>query len=114
MCGNLPGTLALFAVLGLVGPPTIKPFLPSRRHSREKKYQALSRFSILEGTESWVGSGNEASYFSGVHEEVVNMYQQMVLCSILMFSRSLLINIITKNFSLSQAVSNNWHKQQTD
>ena len=37
-------------------------------------------------------SGNEASYFSGVREEVVNMYQQMVLCSILMFSRSLLIN----------------------
>ena len=59
-----------------------------------------------------MGSGNEASYFSGVREEVVNMYQQMVLCSILMFSISLLINY-KKNFFLSQAVPNNWHKQKT-
>ena len=29
-------------------------------HSRDKLYQALSRFSVLQATESWVGPGNEA------------------------------------------------------
>ena len=64
MYGKLPATLALFAVLGPVHPRTIKPFLPSflsRRHSREKRYQALSRFTVLIATESWAGPGNEAS-----------------------------------------------------
>ena len=59
--------LALFAVLGPVHPRTIKPFLPSFlswRHSREKRYQALSHFSILIATESWAGPGNEASFWS--------------------------------------------------
>ena len=63
MCGKLPATLALFAVLGPLHPRTIKPFLPSflsRRHSREKRYQALSRFTVLIATESWAGPGNEA------------------------------------------------------
>ena len=58
MCGNLP------AVLGPLHPSTIKPFLPyflSRRHSREKRYQALSRFTVLIATESWAGPGNEAT-----------------------------------------------------
>ena len=48
----------------LVHPRTIKPFLPSFLswwHSREKRYQALSRFSILQATESWVGPRNEAT-----------------------------------------------------
>ena len=64
MCGKLPATLALFAVLGLVHPHTIKPFLPSFlswRPSREKRYQALSCFSVPEATKSWVGPGNKAS-----------------------------------------------------
>ena len=59
----LCATLARFAVLGPLHPRTIKPFLPSflsRRHSREKRYQALSRFTVLIATESWVGPGNEA------------------------------------------------------
>ena len=63
MWGKLPATLALFAVLGPLHPCTIKPFLPSflsRRHSREKRYQALSRFTVLIVTESWAGPGNEA------------------------------------------------------
>ena len=60
-CGKLPGTLAL---LGSMRPCTIKPFLPpflSWRHSCEKRYQALSRFSILQATESWAGPWNEAT-----------------------------------------------------
>ena len=64
-CGKLPGTLALFVVLGPVCPHTNKPFLPSflsRHHSHEKGYQALSRFTVLEAMESWVGPGNEASH----------------------------------------------------
>ena len=43
---------------------TIKPILPyflSQRHSCEKKYQDLSRFSVPQAMESWVGPGNEAS-----------------------------------------------------
>ena len=51
-CSRLPATLALFAFLGPVHPCIIKPFLPSFRHSREKRYQALSRFSILIATKS--------------------------------------------------------------
>ena len=63
-CGKLPATWALFAALGPVHPCTIKPFLSSFlswRHSREKRYQALARFSVLIAMESWVGPGNEAS-----------------------------------------------------
>ena len=36
------------------------PFSLPLRHSRDKLFQALSRFSILEATESWTGPGNEA------------------------------------------------------
>ena len=36
------------------------PFSLPLRHSRDKLFQALSRFSVLEATESWVGPGNEA------------------------------------------------------
>ena len=45
-------------------PRSIKPFLPpflSWRQSREKRYQALSRLSVLQATESWAGPGNEAT-----------------------------------------------------
>ena len=45
-------------------PHSIKPFPPpflSWCHSREKRYQALSRFSVLQATESWAGPGNEAT-----------------------------------------------------
>ena len=66
MCSKLPGTLALYTVLGLVRPCTIKPFLPSFlswHHPHEKRYQALSRFTVLEVTESWAGSGNEAKIY---------------------------------------------------
>ena len=38
---------------------SIKSSLPLR-HSRDKLFQALFRFSVLEATESWVGPGNEA------------------------------------------------------
>ena len=56
-CGNsLPGYLGCFCCLGaLCYPRTIKPFLPSFLywcHSHEKRYQALSRFSILQATET--------------------------------------------------------------
>ena len=67
MCGKLPCTLALFAVLGPVRPRTIKPFLPSFlswRHSREKRYQALSRFTVLKVMVSWAGPGNKAMWGS--------------------------------------------------
>ena len=36
------------------------PFSLPLRHSRDKLYQALSRFSVLQVTESWAGPGNEA------------------------------------------------------
>ena len=36
------------------------PFSLPLRHSRDKLFQALSRFSVLEATESWAGPGNEA------------------------------------------------------
>ena len=40
---------------------SIKSSLPfSLRHSHDKLFQALSRFSVLEATESWAGLGNEA------------------------------------------------------
>ena len=45
-------------------PHTIKSFLPSflsLRHSREKRYQALARFSVLIATKSWARTGNEAN-----------------------------------------------------
>ena len=69
MCSKLPATLiAPFAVLGTVLPCTIKPFLPSFlswRHSCEKRYQALSCFSVLIAMESWAGPGNKAVSFEG-------------------------------------------------
>ena len=37
------------------------PFSLPLRHSRDKLFQALSRFSVLEATESWAGPGNEAN-----------------------------------------------------
>ena len=37
------------------------PFSLPLCHSRDKLFQALSHFSILEVTESWVGPGNEAN-----------------------------------------------------
>ena len=63
MCSKLLATLAHFAVLGPVDPHTIKPFLSSflsRRHPHEKRYQALSRFSVLIATKSWAGHGSKA------------------------------------------------------
>ena len=33
--------------------------------SREKRYQALHGFSVLQATESWAGPGNEASITDG-------------------------------------------------
>ena len=38
------------------------PFSLPLRHSRDKLSQALSRFSVLQATESWAGSGNKARY----------------------------------------------------
>ena len=40
---------------------SIKSSLPLR-HSRDKLFQALSRFSVLEAMESWAGPGNEARH----------------------------------------------------
>ena len=37
------------------------PFSLPLRHSCDKLFQALSCFSVLKVTESWVGLGNEAS-----------------------------------------------------
>ena len=37
------------------------PFSLPLRHSRDKLFQALSRFSVLKATESWAGPGNEAT-----------------------------------------------------
>ena len=37
------------------------PFSLPLRHSRDKLFQALSRFSVLKATESWAGPGNEAN-----------------------------------------------------
>ena len=46
-------------------PRSIKPFLPqhflSWHHSRDKIFQSLSRYSVLQATESWAGPGNEAT-----------------------------------------------------
>ena len=36
------------------------PFSLPLCHSRDKLFQALSRFSVLEAMESWAGPGNEA------------------------------------------------------
>ena len=52
-----------------MGTPTIRlrsiksslPFSLPLRHSRDKLSQALSRFSVLQATESWAGPGNEAN-----------------------------------------------------
>ena len=43
---------------------SIKSSLPlslSLRHSRDKLFQALYSFSVLQATESWAGPGNEAN-----------------------------------------------------
>ena len=48
-CGKLPGTLAIFTVLGPVRPHTIPfyhPFYPDVTH--KKRYQAFSHFSVLQ------------------------------------------------------------------
>ena len=74
--GKLPPSLALLAVLGLVRPHTIKLFLPSIlswRHSHEKRYQALSCFSVLTATESWAGPRNETT--KQLH---LSMYEQLI------------------------------------
>ena len=45
-------------------PRSIKSSLPSLyplRHSRDKIFQALYRFSVLQATKSWAGPGNEAT-----------------------------------------------------
>ena len=39
------------------------PFSLPLRHSRNKLFQALYRFSVLQATESWAGPGNEASAY---------------------------------------------------
>ena len=43
------------------------PFSLPLRHSRDKLFQALSRFSVLEATESWAGPGNEAKALPHTH-----------------------------------------------
>ena len=68
MWGRLPRPLALFAVLGIVRPRTINPFLPSFLswcHSCEKRYQALSPTFLYwkwqkagRGLETRLGSTN--------------------------------------------------------
>ena len=83
LCSNLCGycwsklqercpTKARLHVLSIAGVGTsmiclrsIKSSLPSLyplRHSRDKIYQALSCFSVLQAMESWVGPGNEATW----------------------------------------------------
>ena len=41
----------------LISLPSLYPL----RHSRDKLFQTLSRFSVLQATESWVGPSNKAS-----------------------------------------------------
>ncbi len=40
---------------------SLSTFCLPLRHSHDKLFQSLSRSSVLQGTESWVGPGNEAS-----------------------------------------------------
>ena len=46
---------------------SIKSSLPLH-HSHDKLSQALSRFSVLQVTESWAGPGNEAATFVYMHD----------------------------------------------
>ena len=57
------------------------PSLNPLRHSRDKFFQALSRFSILQATESWAGPGNEANSSSPFTMEVTTRTSWLVLCS---------------------------------
>ena len=68
---------------------TIKSSLPFSLplcHSRGKLSQALSRFSVLQATESWAGPGNEATQFSD-HCDILHYhlrkYQQVHPCDYL-------------------------------
>ena len=80
-CGKLPATWALFAALGPVHPRTIKPFLLSRRHSCEKRYQALSRFSVpIIVMESW--EARFISYFSWILLKSAYEITSAPLCNI--------------------------------
>ena len=60
----LVATLVLLSVLGLAHHCTVKPFLPSflSCHSREKRYQALSSFSVLQAMESLAMPGNRGNF----------------------------------------------------
>ena len=54
------------------------PFSLPLRHSRDKLFQALSRFSVLEATESWAGPGNEATRVVQLdsHQRVLKLHMQ--------------------------------------
>ena len=47
----------------------------------EKRYHALSRFTILEETKSWVGPGNEANYKLPPDSQLAGLLVLWFLCS---------------------------------
>ena len=57
-CGKLLGTLALMLVWAQCthAQLTFLPSFLSQRHSHEKRYQAFSRFFVLQATKSWLGT----------------------------------------------------------
>ena len=61
MCGKLPATLALFAVLSPMHNLTLSTIL-SFLTSCEKRYQALSCFSVLQATEPGRDLGTRLPY----------------------------------------------------
>ena len=99
MCGDriTYGSFGWFWALW--APHRIKSFLSSFlswRHSYEKRYQALSRFSVLKVTESWVGPGNEANSTSH------SLYLHLI-------SMSSDIQLITNQYSACNQCLHNLH-----
>ena len=87
---------------------SIKSSLPSLyplRHSRDKIFQALYRFSVLQATKSWAGPGNEAKVYQR-HVEYLLQRNNPVLGSVLAYFSSLLTrdSIVKTSSHLPQVV----------
>ena len=55
------------------------PFSLPLRHSSDKFFQALSRFSVLEVTESWAGPGNEATKDASNQNQSLSVVEKLLL-----------------------------------